>query len=288
MHICALTEQKIIGSMLRGTNANIQNHLAAIDPCFDCASALAAVLSNESYSIGDVTLTIVMQRIETIASIIVNPDQKGIIFAMMGEIYAIKQEHLLSERYYRKALQHVSNLPSTSVLAGSILVNLANIYQDRGEFAQAIQTLEQAIVSYQNSREFTGQAEAWGNLANVYQDSQEHVKAVQARLKSINLYEAVGDIAAQADGLSSLALIYADQHEYQLAIKTCQRSAALLEHGIPSGQIAQTLNNLGIILREAGEVDGALSILLIAQSLALRSNQTKLSSIILQNINSLN
>lgn len=284
MHICNQSVSALITRLGSFRKREALAFLNGVNDCPQCGEMLFAIATNEAFSqnypeVVQATIT----RALAIARLVASPNELAFTLCAFGEMNSLWQKYEIAESAYSEALAIAAKLDDEA-LVGSILLNLANVQQDRGHLQEAKDTLLRAVNYYTEQGDHRGQAEALGNLANIYQDLHEHESAIAARKESLNLYEKLGDKEAQTDALSNLALIYADAGDISTAVATCQKAAATLDQAGSSIGAAQALNNLGTILWAAGELRGAKIAFRAAVSAARRAGDTQLSVLAARNL----
>lgn len=98
------------------------------------------------------------------------------------------------------------------------------------------------------------------NIANAYRSAGNYAKALQHVNQSLELSRALGDKGRQAIAQNTLAGIYLAQGENDLAEIHFRQSLALHEQSGEKSGLADTLSNVGAVLSKKGNYDEALKL----------------------------
>ena len=97
-----------------------------------------------------------------------------------------------------------SCLSSVRYAESILLNNVALVYHDVGEYANAIRAYEESLAIAREQADRRNQAKTLQNLGAVYLDMGQYEQALSLTHESISLAKAVGDQAQQAHSLKAL------------------------------------------------------------------------------------
>ncbi len=115
----------------------------------------------------------------------------------------------------------------------------------KGQFREALQSLEKALQIYREIKNRQGEADSLNNLGLVYKSLGQYQKAIDFYQQSLAIKREIGDRQGKAYSLGSLGNAYIHLGQYQKAIKYQQKSLAIArEIGDRRGE-AVSLGGLG-------------------------------------------
>jgi tetratricopeptide (TPR) repeat protein len=138
------------------------------------------------------------------------------------------------------------------------LNNLANAYQSLGEYQQAIVYDQQSLVIKQEIGARSGIASSLNNLGNAYDSLGEYQQAIDYHQQSLVIAQEIGDRSGIAKSLGNLGIAYNSLGEYQQAIDYYQQSLVIKQEIGARSGIANSFNNLGIAYKSQGEYQQAI------------------------------
>jgi len=149
-------------------------------------------------------------------------------------------------------------LSVTSGPYGTYLFLYSRYVEQEARMQEAQATLETAVKVLEQADDLANLAAALNNLATIYQQQGNFTQALDYFERASALFEQVGDSADIALALNNIGLIYQAQGEAAQALLYYERALALIEQvGNPAG-IAAVLNNIGTIYISQGEIVQAL------------------------------
>jgi eukaryotic-like serine/threonine-protein kinase len=135
-----------------------------------------------------------------------------------------------------------------------VVNNIANIYYDQGEPAEAKKLYEQTLASYRQIGFQKGVAGALDNIANVVGDLGQPAEARKLSQESLIIYHEIGDDFGAGETLNNIAAEWVLEGNQAEAGKALEGSLKIWrELGNKTGA-ATTLNNLGELLLDQGDL----------------------------------
>lgn len=129
----------------------------------------------------------------------------------------------------------------------SALNNIGIVFQDRGDFAKAIDFYNRSLDIKKEIGNKKGIAISLNNIGGIYSDQGNYAKAVDYLNQSLKLDAEIGDKYGMANTLNNLGNIYQSQDNNTKAIEFYSRSAEIAnEIGYKTG-LAASLGNIGNI-----------------------------------------
>lgn len=154
--------------------------------------------------------------------------------------------------------QVLAQTPDAQNYHANLLLNLGIRQHKTGQFAAAIESLQKAVLIYQNLRDVRGVANGFSRLGDTYFSLGKYGQAADFYQRSLLFRQAIGDRNGEVEALSSLSNAYLYLGEEQEAKKLEQQAEALRrEIGNPRRQAA-FLNNLALDSQSQGEYQQAI------------------------------
>jgi len=167
-----------------------------------------------------------------------------------------------------------SCLSSVRYAESILLNNVALVYHDVGEYANAIRAYEESLAIFREQADRRNQAKTLQNLGAVYLDMGQYEQALSLTHESISLAKAVGDQAQQAHSLNALGQIYSDRGQYPQGIQAYTQ-ALDLARSIPVKRLETSiLGNWAIVLHNQGDLQRALELHQQVQKLTQETGQS--------------
>ena len=131
--------------------------------------------------------------------------------------------------------------------------NLGTVYRSLGEYAEAKEYLEKALVITKEISDKPGEAFCYGNLGTVYDSLGEYAEAKEYNEKALVITKEIGDKPGEAFCYVNLGTMYKSLGEYGKA-ETYQKNALVIrkEIGDKRGE-AVCYGNLGAVYQSLGE-----------------------------------
>ena len=136
------------------------------------------------------------------------------------------------------------------------------------QFREALQSLEQALVIYQEIGNRQGEGTALTGIGLMYDNLGEYEQALDYYQQSLAIVQEIGDHSSEGDSLNNIGAIYRRLGEYERALDYYQQSLTILQEiGDRRGE-GDSLNNIGVVHDSLGEYERALDY--YEQSLTIR------------------
>lgn len=156
------------------------------------------------------------------------------------------------------ASQVLAQTPDAQNYHANLLLNLGIRQHKTGQFAAAIESLQKAVLIYQNLGDVRGAANSFSHLGDTYFSLGKYGRAADFYQRSLVFRQAIGDRNGEVEALLSLSNAYLYLGEEQEANKLEQQAEALRrEIGNPRRQAA-FLHNLALDSQSQGEYQQAI------------------------------
>ncbi len=142
--------------------------------------------------------------------------------------------------------------------AARVIGNMAQVYDDRGDYASALEYNLRAMKIYDESKNEKGKAFVYANLGNIYISLKKYPEAMHYYDLSLSYHTSVGDTQSMAIDLGNLGNSYFDVGDYQKALDHDQRALQIYERLGDSVAIANKLQNIAEIHEHRAELAEAL------------------------------
>jgi tetratricopeptide (TPR) repeat protein len=158
-------------------------------------------------------------------------------------------------------------------------IDLGNIYEQLGEYPQAIKILQQALVIEREIGNRQGEAAALGNLGITYEHTGQYQQAVECNRQQLAIAREIGDREEEAKALNNLGNVCYWLGQFQESIDYQRQKVKVLQNIGDYRDEAITLGNLGIAYRALGEYQKAIECheqqLKIARGIGYRSVEAR-------------
>jgi tetratricopeptide (TPR) repeat protein len=152
----------------------------------------------------------------------------------------------------------------------SSLSNIGLIYQNQGDYTQAINYNSRSLEIDKELGKEKGVVTSLNNIAIIYQSQGDFESALGYFSRSLKINEEIDDKKGISSSLNNIGIIYDNQGNYSNAISSFKRSLEIQEEIGNESDIANSLNNIGLIFKSQG--DHAKAIDYLSKSLLLRES----------------
>lgn len=136
-----------------------------------------------------------------------------------------------------------------------------------GEYAQALESFQQALLLYQELRDPKGTADSLRGLGVVHDLLGNYEKALGYFVENLEIHQSLGDLSGQANTLNSIGIVYSKNGQPEEGLEYYRQSHALARQLGEQRLIYVTLSNMGINLKNLGRHEEAEAVLLEALEL---------------------
>ena len=148
--------------------------------------------------------------------------------------------------------------------AGDLFYNIAEAYEDQGEYVKALEYCEKALAIRERvlGPDHPGTTETYSSMAVVYDDLENYGKALEYSEKTLAIRGRIlkEDHPDMAVTYNNLALIYCKQGKYEKALEYYEKALVIDERVKDSDHpsTAVTYNNMALVYENQGEYKKAL------------------------------
>lgn len=172
----------------------------------------------------------------------------GDIQFMQGDLLSALQ----SQQESLKLLEAANFVPGIF----GVLNNLGMIYAELGDYEPAVASFQRCLEMLGTARN-VNRGKVLTNLANAHSSQGDYARAMQYLQQSIELSKHLRDPLRQSIALNSLARIYVEQGDERLAEDCYQQALALRKDLKPDAGLADLLANYGLWLARKGRYEEA-------------------------------
>jgi tetratricopeptide (TPR) repeat protein/pimeloyl-ACP methyl ester carboxylesterase len=138
-------------------------------------------------------------------------------------------------------------------LKANALAGLGTAYTSLGQYIEAVNCLEQAVVIHSNLADIANEGADLVELGIVYENQGQYVKAAQYFEQALVINRNIGNMPVMITALANLGIVHKDQGHYVKAIEYFEEGLAIYrEHGDIRNE-AITLGNLGTTYGSLGQ-----------------------------------
>jgi CHAT domain-containing protein len=178
----------------------------------------------------------------------------------------------------------LAQTPDAQNYHANLLLNLGIRQHKTGQFAASLESLQKALMLYQNLGDAQGIANCLGSLGDTYFSLGQYEQAVGFYHQSLILRKAVDDRTGEVEALVGLSNTYLYLGQEERAKKFEQQAQAIRrEIGNPKRQAA-FLNNLALDSQSQGQYEEAIAFNLQQLAIARETGDTSLTTESLQKL----
>ena len=185
----------------------------------------------------------------------------------IGNIFQRSAQYDSALIYYEQSKALFEHMENKRGIADN-LRELGATERKRGQYGDAIAFLEQAVDLFRELRKegiVRGEVETLNALGLVYQEIGKYEKAIEYFSQAKKWYESSGDSIGIAIALENLAMIYfelipGNQVFSDSALAYYDRSIAIFHKAGKQSQVANGLNNKGLVYQRLGRLSEAISL----------------------------
>ena len=196
-------------------------------------------------------------------------NELGIILKIYGELDQALELHEQNLIIYKKILDRHGE--------GVSLINISQIYQDKGNYMVALDYLKQSLSIKKETKDYKGEGVVLNNISQVYFKKSDYDNALDYLQKSLSIRKRTKDRPGEATTLNNISQIYFVKEDYNNALVYLEQSLTIMRQiGNLRGE-AFNLNNIAAIYRAKRSNVSAMQYL--QQSLSIRQQIGDLSGI---------
>ncbi|MBI3519964.1 MAG: tetratricopeptide repeat protein [Bacteroidetes bacterium] len=190
----------------------------------------------------------------------------GNSYHQIASFYDDKGDYILSLKFNEKALSIWEQLsgPSGNNLNGfarkiSTINNMGIVYQDQGNYPQALACYFRALKMEEKLRDKNRMAITLGNIGTVYRIQHDHAKALDYYFKALRIQEELKDKAKITIQLGNIGTVYLSKKNYQMALNYLFQALKMDEELGNKEGISRHLGNIGVAYDEQKDYSKALN-----------------------------
>ena len=175
----------------------------------------------------------------------------GIVYQILGQIEAAREQFLLT-----LAIRRELGDQSGEVRA---LINLGSTYLSQGRYPEALDyyTKAKELSETGAPQQTRNSGAVLTHMGALYSELGQYDKALELHQKGLELYEKESNKKGMATALHNIGYLQSEQKNYSAAIVSYYKSLSVRSDQDLHGK-ANTLNNLGLTLADAGQMSTAL------------------------------
>jgi len=216
----------------------------------------------------------------------VSPESNALVAFARGHLAAMRPDYDEAVRAYDEANRLLRDLDATT-LAGDMLSFTCLALYYKGDLEGSLKAGKRALQIHEASNEILAMARDLSNLANVYNERREFDEAMRSYRRSIELYDDGRDPAGKATAMANLGTLYIAMADYPKALEQLYGAGDLLDDGTHEPNVARILGNIGNVHMYMGSFDKALPRYERALEIHRRIGNRKSAAIVLSNMGSM-
>ncbi|MEW5858249.1 MAG: CHAT domain-containing tetratricopeptide repeat protein, partial [Cyanobacteriota bacterium] len=167
---------------------------------------------------------------------------------------------------------------------GSILNNIGGVYEDREQYAVALEYYQQALATVKQIDDKVLEGVTLNNIGLVYLKLGQYTVAIENFQQALAIVKQIGNRAAERTMLMFIGNVYHNIGQYTVALEYYQQALAIAKQiGDRMGE-GTTLNNIGEVYRNIGQYTVALEYYQQALAIAKQIGDRMGESVALNNI----
>ena len=186
----------------------------------------------------------------------------------IGYIYGEKGEIQKQSEYYHKSLKIYEEIGNKKGIAVS-LNNIGYIYENQGDIPKGLEYYHKSLKIQEEIDDKKGIAGSLNNIGYIYKNQGDIPKGLEYYHKSLKIQEEIGNKKGIAGSLNNIGMIYnnqgvaateasAKEEHFTKALEYFHKSLKIREEIGDKNGIATSLNNIGYIYRNQGDIPKGL------------------------------
>lgn len=193
-----------------------------------------------------------------------NPPLETNILVNIGGAYNYLNEYKQALRYYNRVLTLEDSSRNHQVY-----LNVANIYQDQGNYPQARENLMKSLQISERKQNRSAMAATMSAIGEIYKTEKDYGEAEEWFEQALTLYEEIGSIFGEVVVLNNLGELAVVRGELDNAKRSFE-TALLLNESLGNPEFNATLlTNLGVVYSQKGDYNEGLRLMRRARQIAL-------------------
>ncbi|GAB4203940.1 MAG: hypothetical protein Fur006_58650 [Coleofasciculaceae cyanobacterium] len=141
---------------------------------------------------------------------------------------------------------------------GNTLNNIGLVYNQRGENDEALEFLNEALAVKREVSDRPGEAIILNNMGMLYNELSQFSLALESLNQALPIFREVGDLANEGNTLDSIGTVYKDLGRYPQALEFYQQALAMLRDVGNRTGERITLSNIGSLLEKQNQSELAI------------------------------
>lgn len=165
-----------------------------------------------------------------------------------------------------------------------LLYEQANKQLEQGQYQQAIETFQKALILVKETKERYGETIIYNKLGIIYQNLGDYPQSLKYFEQALPITKELGEQAGEASILNNIGSVYHLQSKYNLALDYYQKALLIRKKIADKAGESESLNNIANIYDKLGEYQKALEYYQQSLDLAKQTNDKIGTGITLDNI----
>ena len=163
------------------------------------------------------------------------------------------------ELWWHEYILNQSTISTSDAVKATLLNNLAGVYLDIGNLAQAVEFLEDVLKIDRSTGDIAAMSITINNLGMVYHALGDRQQALAYLEQALPIHRQVGNRTMEATTLNNIGSVYDALGDKQGALAYYEQALPLFRQVGDKGGEATTLNNIGLVYDALGDKQGALA-----------------------------
>jgi CHAT domain-containing protein/Tfp pilus assembly protein PilF len=151
---------------------------------------------------------------------------------------------------------------------GVLLSSIGLVYDNLGQYPKALDFYQQALAIRKEVGDKAGEGVTLNNIGAVYSNLGQYPKALEFYQQALAIRKEVGDKEGEGAALNNIASVYSNLGQYPKALEFFQQTLAIVREIGEKAGEGVTLNNIGAVYNYLGQYPKALEF--YQQALAIR------------------
>ena len=152
----------------------------------------------------------------------------------------------------------LAETPQSQKAAADHLLQMGKQLFDKGQYKAALESLQQALMIYQQIQDQNGEAVTLNELGKAYDGLSDYTRMGKAHQKALVLARAIGNRNEEGNALNGVGDVYYYNSEHPKAMESYQQALTIFKAiGNRKGE-AQSFSNIGVLYVRQGKYPNAL------------------------------
>jgi serine phosphatase RsbU (regulator of sigma subunit) len=185
-------------------------------------------------------------------------DEKDVVMAyyVTGTAYKDLKKFDEAEKYYKKGITYNEHGTTWS---GRIFTSLSNVYNDRGNYEEALELAFKSLCILENEQNHIGVSRVYTDIGNIYKKLGKYEKALDYLFRGLKIREETNLRQFVLGSLLEISEVYLEQKDYEEAINRLQQALPIAIETAHQARLNIVYQKLAELYKTTRQFENAIS-----------------------------